>query len=274
MIKLLFIIGFYIIYLCSVRAEESVFLVPHRAVYDFQLDNASREMTAVGIFGRMVHEITGSACQGYTIRASFIVRVYTEGMPVRLMNQEIKAYEAGDGSIFRFDIKKIMEQNIEKSIEGVAERTKDKTLVKLKKPKENVYKLAKADFPITSLKNIIRQARAGHRFYHATLFDGDNGADKVIKTSVVIGEKKKSISDSEIKELKKLDESSYWHVIISHFDDTKNKDGLPIYRESFHLYENGVMRDLFIDYGDFSIRSKLKSLQFLDKQNNLDNCKH
>ncbi|AQX18230.1 MULTISPECIES: EipB family protein [Bartonella] len=273
MLKLLFIIGFYIIYLCSVRAEEAIFLAPHRVVYDFQMDNASWDPVVIGMSGRMVHEIKGSACQGYTTHTSLGVRVYTEGMPVRLMSQEVKTYTTGDGHRFHFDIKKVMEKNVGKSTEGIAELTKNGTLVKLKKPEENVYRLEKADFPITSLKNIIRHAKAGHRFYNTTLFDGDNGGDRVIKESVVIGEKKKSVSDSEIKELKKLDESGYWHVIVSHFDDTKNKDGLPIYRQSFHLYENGVVRHLLIDYGDFSIRLKLKSLQFLDEKNDLHNCK-
>ncbi|MDD9332638.1 MAG: DUF1849 family protein, partial [Bartonella sp.] len=128
------------------------------------MDNASWDPVVIGMSGRMVHEIKGSACQGYTTRTSLIVRVYTEGMPVRLMRQEVKTYTTGDGHRFHFDIKKIMEQNMEKSTEGIADVTKDGTLVKLKKPEENVYKLEKADFPITSLKNIIRHAKAGHRF--------------------------------------------------------------------------------------------------------------
>ncbi|CBI76563.1 conserved protein of unknown function [Bartonella clarridgeiae 73] len=270
----MFTIGFYIIFLYSVRAEGAIFLVPHRGVYDFQLDNVSPKMTIVGISGRMVHELTGSACQGYTTRVSFINRIYNEDMQVRLMSQEIKVYETDDGNRFHFNIKNTIGQNIVNNTEGIAERTKDEILVKLKKPKENVYKLAKADFPITLLKNIIRQAKAGHHFYHATLFDGENDADRVVKESVVIGEKKTSISDSEIEELKKINNSGYWPVIVSRFDDTKNKDGLPIYRASFNLYENGVMSNVFIDYGNFSIRSKLKSLQFLDTKNNLNNCKH
>ncbi|AQX28136.1 MULTISPECIES: EipB family protein [unclassified Bartonella] len=274
MIRFLFTIVFYIIFLCSVRAEELIFLVPHRAVYDFHLDNVSRKMTIVGISGRMVHEFMGSTCQGYTTRVSFINRIYTEDMPVRLISQEVKVYETDDGNKFHFNIKNTIGQNIANNTEGIAERTKDEILVKLKKPKENVYKLAKADFPITLLKNIIRQAKAGHNFYNSTLFNGENGADRVVKESFVIGEKRRTVPDSEMKELKKINKNGYWPIIVSHFDDTKNKEGLPIYRSSFNLYENGVMNDIFIDYGDFSIRSKLKSLQFFDTKNDLDNCKH
>ena len=35
---------------------------------------------------------------------------------------------------------------------------------------------------------------------------------------------------------------------------------MPVYRISFELYENGVSRDLKLDYGDFALRGELKTL--------------
>ncbi|ATP12215.1 ATP-binding protein [Bartonella henselae] len=274
MSRLLFVIVLYIAFLCAARAEESIFVAPHRAVYDFQLDSASHDMAILGMTGRMVYELTGSVCQGYTTRFRFISRIHIEDMPVRLTDQQTTSYETGDSQTFHFSVKDQVGQEVAHNVEGLAERTQDGIIIKLKKPKDKEYKLALAEFPIMQLKSIIRHAKAGRHFYNTTVFDGTDKADKVIKESIIIGEKKTQLSDDETEKLGKLDEEGYWPVTISYFDDIEKKDGLPVYRTSFLLHENGVMRDLHIDYGAFAVRAKLNSLEFLDGEKSLDQCKH
>ncbi|WP_455475557.1 cell envelope integrity EipB family protein [Bartonella sp. B17] len=274
MIRSLFIIILYVSFLCSATAEKSIFVAPHRAIYDFQLDSASNEMAILGMTGRMVYELTGSACQGYTTRFRFISRIHIEDMPARLTDQQTTSYETGDGRTFRFNVIDQIGQDIAHSAEGLAEHTPDGIVVKLQKPKKKEYKLAMAEFPIMQLKNIIQHAKAGHNFYHTTVFDGTDKANKIIKESVVIGEKKTQVSDAEAQKIGKLDAEGYWPVTISYFDDVENKDGLPVYRTSFLLYENGVMRDLYVDYGTFAVRAKLNSLELFDIEKKSDQCKH
>ncbi|WP_142417103.1 EipB family protein [Bartonella massiliensis] len=274
MIRLLFIIILYSVFLCTARAEEPVFIVPHRAIYDFHLDNVSHEMAISGMSGRMVYELTGSPCQGYNTRFRFISRIHIDDMPVRLTDQQTTSYETGDSRTFHFNITDQEGEEVAHRAEGVARRTEDGLTVTLKKPKEKEYKLEMAEFPITQLKNIIRHAKAGNHFYNVTVFDGTNKADKVIKESIVIGKKTALLSDSETEKMKKLNEEEYWPIIISYFDDGENKDGLPVYQSSFLLNENGVMRDLHIDYGTFSVRAKLNSLEFLELGKNLDQCEN
>ncbi|WP_019223770.1 cell envelope integrity EipB family protein [Bartonella rattaustraliani] len=274
MMRSLFVIILYIAFLGTVRAEESIFLAPHRAIYDFQLDSVSHEMTVSGMSGRMVYELTGSVCQGYTTRFRFIHRLHIEDMPVRLTDQQTTSYETGDSRRFHFNVTDQIEQEVIHHSEGIAERFQDEIIVKLKKPKEKEYKLEIAEFPIMQLKNIIRHAKAGDHFYNVSVFDGTDKADKVIKESVVIGEKGMQLSDAETTKMGKLAEEEFWPVTISYFDDVERKDGLPVYRISFLLYDNGVMRDIHIDYGAFSVRAKLNSLEFLENEKNLGQCKH
>ncbi|WP_273720327.1 MULTISPECIES: cell envelope integrity EipB family protein [unclassified Bartonella] len=274
MIRSLFIIILYVVFLCTARAEESIFIAPHRAIYDFQLDSVSHEMTISGMTGRMVYELTGSACQGYTTRFRFISRTHMEDMPVRLTDQQTTSYETGDSRTFHFNVTDQVGQEIVHRTEGVAERIQDGIMVKLKKPKEKEYKLAVAEFPIMQLKNIIRNAKTGRHFYNVTVFDGTDKADKVIKESIVIGEKTLPHSDAETKKMGKLDEEESWPVTISYFDDMEKKDGLPVYRTSFLLYENGVMHDLRIDYGTFAVRAKLNSLEFLETGKDFNQCEN
>ncbi|GAA5099299.1 cell envelope integrity EipB family protein [Bartonella acomydis] len=274
MIRSLFIIVLCVVVSCTARAEESIFIAPHRAIYDFQLDSVSHEMTISGMTGRMVYELTGSACQGYTTRFRFISRIHMDDMPVRLTDQQTVSYETGDSRIFHFNVTDQTGQEIVHRAEGVAERIQDGLVVKLTKPKEKEYKLAMAEFPIMQLKNIIRNAKAGHHFYNVNVFDGTDKADKIIRESIVIGEKTLPHSDVETKKMGKLDEEESWPITISYFDDVEKKDGLPVYRTSFLLYENGVMRDLHVDYGTFAVRAKLNSLEFLEVTKNLNQCEH
>ncbi|WP_455466680.1 cell envelope integrity EipB family protein [Bartonella sp. B39] len=274
MIRSLFMIILYVVFLDTAKAEESIFIAPHRAIYDFQLDSVSHEMTISGMSGRMVYELTGSECQGYTTRFRFVNRIHTEDMPVRLTDQQTTSYETGDSRTFHFSVTDQVGQEVAHRAEGVAERIQNGVIVKLKKPKEKEYKLAMAEFPIMQLKNIIRHAKAGDHFYHTTVFDGTDKADKVIKESVFIGETKIQLSGAETKKIGELDEEQYWPITISYFDDIEKKDGLPVYRTSFFLYENGVMRDLYIDYGTFAVRAKLNSLEFLEAGKDINQCKH
>ncbi|WP_019218500.1 EipB family protein [Bartonella florencae] len=274
MLRSLFIIFLYVVFSCTVKAEESIFIAPHRAIYDFQLDSVSHEMTISGMTGRMVYELTGSACRGYTTRFRFIRRLHMDDMPVRLTDQQTVSYETGDSRTFHFNVTDQIGQEIVHRVEGVAERIQDELIVKLTKPKAKEYKLAMAEFPIMQLKNIIRNAKAGHHFYNVNVFDGTDKADKVIRESIVIGEKTFLHSDIETKKMGKMEEEESWPITISYFDDVEKKDGLPVYRTSFLLYENGVMRDLHVDYGTFAVRAKLNSLEFLEATKNLDQCKH
>ena len=54
-----------------------------------------------------------------------------------------------------------------------------------------------------------------------------------------------------------------WPVTVSYYDrDAKSKDGeqTPDYRISFKMHDNGITRDLVMDYGDFSMTGRLVNL--------------
>jgi hypothetical protein len=53
-----------------------------------------------------------------------------------------------------------------------------------------------------------------------------------------------------------------WPVSIGYFEP-KEGDLTPSYQIDFRLYENGVSRELLIDYGDFSIHGTLTDFEFL-----------
>ena len=76
---------------------------------------------------------------------------------------------------------------------------------------------------------------------------------------------KKEIDQKKLEPAAKdkgLGELASWPVSIGYFEP-KGGDLTPSYQIDFRLYENGVSRELLIDYGDFSIHGTLTALEYL-----------
>lgn len=242
-------------------------LAPHRAVYDLALDNASDRSGITGLAGRMVYEFAGSPCDGYTVTFRFVTRIDTEDTS-RLTDQQTTTYEDGEGRSFDFVTRSFVDKELSSELRGSARSRHDGTLVSLEKPQKQEVTLQPAQFPTHHLKELLANARNGETFYEAALFDGSDEADKVMTTTVIVGKAAKAnASDPELKAMGDLAGASFWPVDMAYFDlGDGGADGeeLPTYRISFKLYDNGMTRDLVMDYGDFSMTGTLVDLVVFD----------
>ena len=242
-------------------------LIAHRAVYDLALDKASDRSGITGVQGRMVYEFNGSPCEGYTVNFRFVTRIDTEGNS-RLTDQQTTTFEDGSGKTFSFVTKSFTDQALERELKGMAQLETNGLRVEIDKPEKNTLELRKTQFPTQHLVELIDKANTGQKFYETNLFDGSENGDKVMTTTVVVGKKSATeVTDPELPALDKLAKDQYWPVEIAYFDD-KGKGGeeVPEYRIAFKLHENGLTRDLVMDYGDFSMTGKLVNLSVFDKQ--------
>jgi hypothetical protein len=241
-------------------------LQAHRAVYDLTLNKASDRSGITGISGRMVYEFNGSPCEGYTVKFRFVTQIVTNDN-TRLTDQQTTTFEDAEGKTFSFVTKSFVDQNLDKEVRGTATREPKGLKVNIDKPKKNVLELAATQFPTQHLEELIGKAEKGENFYQTNLFDGSEDADKVMTTTVVVGKKTDaSKTDPEAPALAKLASDKYWPVDIAYFDDTdKSGEEVPQYRISFKLHENGITRDLVMDYGDFSMTGKLVNLSLFDQ---------
>jgi hypothetical protein len=246
-------------------AEAATALAPHRAVYDLTLDTATDRSGIIGIKGRMVYEFNGSACEGYTVKFRFVTRIETREVS-RLTDQQTTTFEEGDGKSFSFVTKSFADQNPDREVKGTATLDGNVVKVQLEKPEPNSLDLALTQFPTQHLIELIGKALRGDTFYETTLFDGSEDADKVMTTTVIIGKHEATeTGDPERPAMKTLGGDAYWPVDIAYFDlATEEGEELPEYRISFKLHENGVTRDLVMDYGDFSMTGKLVDLSLFD----------
>ena len=242
-------------------------LAPHRAVYDVALMDASDRSGISGMNGRIVYEFQGSACDGYTSNFRFVTRIRSASGD-RLTDQQTSTYEDGKGEMFRFLTKSFVNEKLDRELSGTAVHEDGSIIVTLRKPQNEEIVLGPAMFPSQHILDLIDRAQKGETIYEADIFDGSEDADRVMTTTVIIGqEKTEQEGDAEAAEA--LKDDPYRNVSISYFDassEDHSGESLPEYQIAFKLYENGVTRDLVMDYGDFALSGKLNRLEMLPRQ--------
>ncbi len=245
----------------GVGIAGAVPLIQHRAVYDLNLTEASERSGITGISGRMVYELRGSACEGYTVRFRYVTQSSTTEAS-QMTDQQTTTFEDSDGKSFSFVTKSYTDQNLDKELRGNATREAAGVKIQIDKPETRSFELKPTQFPTQHLLDLIARAKSGETFYETSIFDGSEDADKAMTTTVVVGKQTgASSSDPEYKALNTLTSEKFWPVDIAYFDETtEGGEETPDYRISFKLYENGLTRDLDMDYGDFIIHGRLVDL--------------
>ncbi|MCX8997621.1 cell envelope integrity EipB family protein [Rhizobiaceae bacterium BDR2-2] len=242
-------------------------LQPHRAVYDLELQDASERSGIDAIYGRMVYEFTGAACKGYTTRFRFATRIVS-GDDLRLSDQRLTSFEDVAAGTYRFENQAFTDETLEKEVKGTATRGPDGVTVELEGDPSKTVELPPSIFPTAHMQEVIANALKGTPLFDARTFDGSEDGDKALLVTTIIG-KPQTGGDEETADAKAasaLSAKPWWPVTASYFNEAPEGDAEPTYRLSFKLYDNGVSRDLVMDYGDFALTGKLAKLDLLPEE--------
>jgi hypothetical protein len=252
----------------ALAAKEPNKLAPHRAIYEMTLDDARSASGITGIDGRMVFEFTGSACDGYSLNMRMVTQMTDSQGQTNLTDLRSSTWEQGDGQKFRFQSAQYLNDKLGDVTMGraVRETPNEAVKVKLSQPSQAELKLSSGVlFPTQHSLALIDAARAGEGLFQARIYDGSEKGRKVYDTTAFIGTKVLPGGDAKLEAAAKekgLGELASWPISIGYFDP-KVGDLTPSYQIDFRLYENGVSRELLIDYGDFSIHGTLTALEYL-----------
>ncbi len=241
-------------------------IAPHRAVYDISLARTEQGSGVSSAKGRMVFEVTGSACEGYRMRQRMVVNIGDEEGNLGLLDFQISTFESGDGDVYNFDSRTTLNEEVVEVVEGEARRTGSKIEVSLKQPSEKKVLLDSGVlFPSQHLQAIIDAAVAHRKFLSADIYEGAGTGEGSDAAAAAIGGAMPIGVDSPLR-----DGIRRWPVSVGYFEPTKATDNglgeeLPTYQMSFTLYENGVTNDLVMDYGDYALSGSLEKIEALAK---------
>lgn len=256
-------------------AAGGLALAPHLAVYEISLERATTASGITEMSGRMVYELMGGSCSGYTQNMRFVTRVTDRNGTSMVNDLRTSSWEAASGDEMRFNLSQYRGKELTETTEGVADRMpKDgKISVELSKPANRALKLdAEVYFPIQHSIALLEAARQGRRQFPARLYDGSEQGETVFETSSFIGKalpKETALTGvpEELRGIAGLGGTPAWPIAISYYEpDARGTDAPPSYELAFRFHGNGISTNLLIDYGDFAIRGELTELTMLDAE--------
>ena len=118
-------------------------------------------------------------------------------------------------------------------------------------------------FPSAHTILLIDKAQEGENFISRQVFDGATD-ENAVQVSAAIGTK--IAADATAANRSPLLLRPGWRVRLAFFPADKSVEK-PDYELGMLLLDNGVSRDMLIDYGDYSIRAKLDDIEPLTKPN-------
>lgn len=254
-------------------AGQGIVLAPHRAVYEMTLAEARGGAGVTQVTGRMVYELTGSPCEGYTQNMRFVTSMTNQSGSATVSDLRSSSWEEASGKRFRFSSSQFRDDKPTEATAGDATRapTGNDVKVELTKPvKRDLSLRMGVYFPIQHSIALLEAARAGKAMFRANLFDGSEKGEKVYDTVSVIGRMQPAGGNRRLPAVKdgdRLNQVPAWPVSIGYFEPgTDKKDAVPVYELMFLFFENGVSRQLFIDYGEFAIQGEIKEITFLESR--------
>jgi hypothetical protein len=249
---------------------EGPVLAPHRAVYDMELAGTHGGSSLSAITGRIVYELTGSPCNGYSQNIRVVMQMVNDNGGATLTDQRLTTWEDAAGKRYRFDSSEFRDAKLTEAAAGDAVRPNKSGAVKVELTKPAKKDLALPErvyFPVQHMMALVDAAKAGKTSLRANLYEGSEKGEKVYDTVSVIGHRwtpERERKLEPVKNAEALNRMPAWPVSIAHFEQTNNKeDALPVYEQTFVLFENGVSRRLYLDYGNFAIAGTLKEISFL-----------
>jgi hypothetical protein len=211
-----------------------------------------------------VFDFSGDACDGYVLNFRQVTELQGSETGNRQIDVRTSNFEDGDGKQFRFKSQALMGGRANDTTDGAANRTDQGYRVTLTQPRRATFEFGKdVLFPSEHLKRIIQAARRGETTFAVQIFDGSEEGRQVYDTLAVIGRRIDPGPLSDLEEAirkPEMERLARWPVTLSYFK-AGQAEQTPSYAIRFELFENGVTRELRLDYREFRMTGRLSRLE-------------
>jgi hypothetical protein len=237
-------------------------LQPHRAAYGLTLHKRLAMGPIVHVAGGLVIEWR-LTCDGWLSnqRLSFVAS--TEDGESLSHDVRYSSWEANDGSRLRYSIRSFEGAEVAEEYRGEAWITPGSGgTAAFRTPWDEEIELpAGAVFPTEHLQQVIAEAKRGIPIVSHQVFDGW-GFDALTLISTVIG--KPQTLEVDDGEAAMAGTARAWPVSMAYFE-VGSEGELPDFEAWFLLTENGVLRNLVLEYGDFRLDASMEDLELLPR---------
>ena len=247
--------------LITMSSANASQIIGYQAQYDLHLASSNSKSEITAIDGKSAYSLS-DACDGWDSVEDYLMKfVYDTGEEI-VIASHFASWEQYDGALYSFEVTE--ESNYEDKLDfsGFAQ-SGDPALVSFSQSPDKTIPLPQdVVFPISHTLEILKRAQNGEKSYFADVFFGAEEERALKKASTIIGQKTLTKDLAGINSDLVL--SDVWPIQIAYFTES-DTSGLPDYELSLLLQENGVVQSYSVDYGDFVLKAKLKSLKSSDK---------
>jgi EipB-like/TIR domain len=234
---------------------------PHHASYRMTLDSVSNASGPSAASGTMDYR-WGETCDGWTVDQTYKLLLSYPKSANLLTGFTFSTWESKDGLRYRFYTRETRNGAIDAEIRGTAQLdgAGEGGTATFTQPKSQTVDLpAGTLFPSAHAILLMERAAAGDSSVSREVFEGSStdGAQRAIAT---IG--KRIGPGSQADQPDGLAQHAGWPVRLAFFDAKSDK---PAYQWGMVLLDNGVMREITIDYGSSAVGATLEAIQPLDK---------
>lgn len=247
-------------------ADAGANILPHRAGYELTLRSVKSGSGVIDVNGILSYDWADS-CDGWIVEQRYVLRVIRGEGPAVEITASYANWESKDGLKYRFNVKR---GQGEPDGEGVSEVQGEATLdgkgkggiVRFEKPEPQTIKLPEGTlFPTEHTLLLIEKAKAGEKFDRHPVFDGAEVEGPSMMSAFLLprrdtppGGKPAALTVPQ----------PVYPASIAVFSDGEKAE-MPSFEMTIYLQENGVVPELIMDYGDFSVRGRMKIFEKLKK---------
>lgn len=249
--------------------SPSVSLQPHKALYEISLAKLHNGSQLTDIRGQMFFEWM-KTCEGWsTDHRSNLTYKYSSGEAIRVTS-DFTTFETENPTDLTFNSLRTREGETFEEFQGHAVKAqKDISEASFSKPSQIRFDLPEETlFPMEHTKELIRRAKNGEKFFTATIFDGsdDQGPQKVT-AFITKFDTGTMMSDPNVVDQSLLGGDA-WKIRLAFFSNAEENENdlLADYEMDLISYDNGIVRDITIQYDDFTLIQRLTALEPIDAE--------
>lgn len=239
--------------------QAVVELQPHRAYYSItMMGHPALRSEVVDVRGTMMVEFN-KVSKGWTVQQLSEIWRYRNDDSVEHIRWGYVTWEADDGTLFKFNTFRKVDDELVEDIRGSAKRNGKLTQVIYKKPEQKTIQLPEdVLFPVEHTKGFLQAAQIGEHMFPSLVFDGSNveGASEI---NTFIGAKKVVAGNPTVENNHQFANQPFWPVRFAVYGSGEE----PIYATSQEILPNGIIKQYIIENDGIKIRGVLERIELL-----------
>ncbi len=236
-------------------------LVGHKALYDIEMTSRRSSSQVLNIHGQMYFALQ-PGCDAWTTDHRFnLYYEYADSAPMQITS-DFTTYETMDGKSFDFNSRRKRDGEIYQELRGTAVRDDNgDSHVTYALPEGLTFDMKQGGlFPMAHTAAMMKDIKDGHKVFNAIVFDGSD-EDGPIEVNTIVGKAMPPVAIPAGAAIDaQLITTPARYVRMAFFplaDDSLTSD----YEMDVALHDNGVISNMKVDYGEFSVSQKLVALE-------------